>query len=97
MLLNLHASVSYCLLVLVLYVHHLVGGFKLLADLQLQMLHDVLGHHFALKFRNLATLLLHQLDKLAILVVVFLRVRRLVLIRTRASLLAMAAPGLLTG
>lgn len=94
-LLNLHASVSN-LLVLVLDVHHLVCGFKLLANLQLQMLHNVLGHHLALKFRNLATLLLHQLDKLTVLVVL-LRVDRLVLIRTGTTLLALAAPGLLTG
>ena len=94
-LVNLHASVSN-FLVLVLNVHHLVCGFKLLANLQLQMLHNVLGHHLALKFRNLATLLLHQLDKLTVLVVL-LRVARLVLIRTGTTLLALAAPGLLTG
>ena len=95
MLLNLYSPVS-SLLVLVLYVHHLVCGVKLLANLQLQMLDDVLGHHFALKFRDLATLLLHQLDKLTVLIV-RLGLHRLVLIRAGTTLLALAAPGLLTG
>ena len=76
-----------------------IGGLKLLANFELQVLDYVLRHDFALKLGDLAALLLDQPYQLAVVLIrvllIVVRPSALVDVRTDAPLLPLAASWLL--